>query len=78
MEEKEYIKIGSKIKYRGGFGFDPQTEAVVEGIDMSIYKHCKDFLHEVKKVRFDKRDYCLFYLSNEHWCYGEQIDEIVE
>ena len=26
---------------------------------------------------FSEREYCVFDLDNAHWCYGEQIDDIV-
>ena len=70
------IKAGTKVKYRGCFGMDAQTIVEVKYIQRSEYKRDK-YGVEVDSVPFSEREYCVFSLNNGHWCYGEQIVEIV-
>ncbi len=71
------IRIGTSVSYRGCFGIEKPTIVKVIGIKRSDYKRDKYGI-EVKEVPFDEREYCVFALDNGHWCYGEQIDKIVE
>lgn len=70
------IKAGTKVKYRGCFGMDAPTIVEVKYIQRSEYKRDK-YGVEVDSVPFSEREYCVFSLNNGHWCYGEQIVEIV-
>ena len=70
------IKVGSKILYRGCFGIDNPTTAIVEHIERSEYKRDK-YGKPVNEVPFSEREYCVFVLDNGHWCYGEQIDDVI-
>ena len=70
------IKEGSVVKYRGCFGIDKPTNATIQHIERSPYKRCK-YGEPVDSVPFAEREYCIFILDNRHWCYGEQIDEII-
>ena len=70
------IKVGSKVIYRPCFGLEPQTKVKVVYILQSEYKRCK-YGDEVQSIPFSKREYATFGLDNGHWCYGEQIDEVV-
>ena len=71
------IKIGTEVKYRACFGAEKPTNVVVTRIERSEYKRDK-YGEEVDSVPFEEREYCVFDLNNGHWCYGEQIDEIVD
>ena len=71
------IKIGSKVVYRGCFGTFPPKEAVVLGIAQSNYKRDKDG-YPVNYISFADREYATFDLDDGHWCYGEQIDSVIE
>lgn len=71
------IKIGTKVKYRGCFGTDKPSDVVVTHIERSEHKRDK-YGDEVDSVPFDEREYCVFDLDNGHWCYGEQIDKIID
>ena len=74
---KNIIKVGTIVQYRGGFGADAPTIVKVTSIEKSQYKRDK-YGKPVKSVPFAEKDYCVFTLDNHHWCYGEQIDSIVE
>ena len=55
---------------------DAPTIVEVKYIQRSEYKRDK-YGVEVDSVPFSEREYCVFSLNNGHWCYGEQIVEIV-
>lgn len=71
------IKAGSKIQYRGNFGMDKPTTAIVKQIERSKYKRDK-YGEIVPEIPFSEREHGVFVLDNCHWCYGEQIDEVIE
>ena len=71
------IEVGSKIKYRGNFGIDKPTIVIVERIERSKYKRDKHG-DVVPEIPFSEREYGVFCLDNNHWCYGEQIDDVIE
>ena len=77
LEKDKVIKVGSKIKYRGCFGMDAPTIVTVEHIERSKYKRSKDG-EVVPEIAFAERDYGVFCLDNSHWCYGEQIDDVID
>ena len=70
------IKKGTKVIYRPCFGIFEPIEVVVSYVQRSEYKRCK-YGNIVESVPFAEREYCVFGLSDGHWCYGEQIDNIV-
>lgn len=74
---KNIIKVGTIVQYRGGFGADAPTIVKVIGIEKSQNKRNKCG-KPVVSVPFAEKDYCVFDLDNGHWCYGEQVDSIVE
>lgn len=76
MTQIAIIKVGTKVRYRGCFGMDNPTEVTIEGIYRSDYKRDKEG-YPVYYIPFCLREYATFSLSNGHWCYGEQIDAIV-
>jgi len=70
------LKIGDKVSWRGGFGFDGPQNAKVEGIDIN----CQGGKHgdQVDEVDWSKvtRDNCVVSLNNGHWAYGNQIQPV--
>jgi hypothetical protein len=70
------IKVGTIVKYRGCFGMDKPTIVTVTHIERSEYKRDKWGV-EVQSIPFNEREYGVFILDNHHWCYGEQIDQII-
>ena len=72
---KEILK-GSEVMYRPCFGMFAPKLVRIDYIQKSSYKRCK-YGVLVDSVSFSDRDYCVFGLSDGHWCYGEQIDSVV-
>ena len=73
MANKNIIKIGSKVIYRGTFGMGYPEEVTIEGID-KCKKERDKYGDAVESIDWDMKNYGCFTLSNGHWCYGEQID----
>lgn len=76
MAKKE-IKIGSKVMYRGSFGMGSPEEVTIESIDKCKEERDK-YGDAVESIAWDMKNYGCFTLSNGHWCYGEQIDELLD
>ena len=76
MARKE-IKIGSKVLYRGTFGMGYPEEVTIEGID-KCKKERDKYGDAVESIDWDMKNYGCFTLSNGHWCYGGQIDSLLD
>ena len=76
MARKE-IKIGSKVIYRGNFGMGYPEEVTIEDID-KCKKERDKYGDSVESIDWDMKNYGCFTLSNGHWCYGEQIDSLLD
>ena len=76
MQEK-VIKVGSRVMYRGCFGVDPAKEAKIESITKALEKRSKDGC-STKSIDWDEKEYGCFILSDGHWCYGEQIVDLLD
>lgn len=76
-QTKKQIKVGSRVMWRGSWGKDPAVEATVKDIEETEEPHSKDG-HRVDSIDFDRRDYSIIVLDNCHWCYGEQIVEVLD
>lgn len=76
MEEK-VIKVGSRVMYRGCFGVDPAKEAKIESITKALEKRSK-YGCSTKSIDWDEKEYGCFILSDGHWCYGEQIVDLLD
>ena len=76
MQEK-VIKVGSRVMYRGCFGVDPAKEAKIESITKALEKRSKDGC-STKSIDWDEKEYGCFTLSDGHWCYGEQIVDLLD
>lgn len=76
MQEK-VIKVGSRVMYRGCFGVNPAKEAKIESITKALEKCSKDG-RSTKSIDWDEKEYGCFILSDGHWCYGEQIVDLLD
>ena len=77
MASKNIIKIGSKVMYRGLFGMGCPEKVTIESIDM-CEKEGDKYDDAVESIDWDMKNYGCFTLSNGHWCYGEQIDLLLD
>ena len=71
------IKIGSKVMWRGSRGSDPAVEATAERIEETQEPHEKDG-REVAFIDFEDRERSVIDLDNGHWCYGDQIVDVLD
>ena len=77
MANKNIIKIGSKVIYRGNFGMGCPEKVTIESIDM-CEKEGDKYGDAVESIDWDMKNYGCFTLSNGHWCYGWQIDLLLD
>ena len=77
MANKNIIKIGSKVMYRGSFGMGCPEKVTIESIDMCKKERDK-YGDAVESIDWGMKNYGCFTLSNGHWCYGEQIDSLLD
>ena len=77
MANKNIIKIGSKVMYRGSFGMGCPEKVTIESIDM-CEKEGDKYGDAVESIDWDMKNYGCFTLSNGHWCYGRQIDLLLD
>ena len=77
MASKNIIKIGSKVMYRGSFGMGCPEKVTIESIDM-CEKEGDKYGDAVESIDWDMKNYGCFTLSNGHWCYGGQIDLLLD
>ena len=77
MANKNIIKIGSKVIYRGNFGMGCPEKVTIESIDMCKKERDK-YGDAVESIDWGMKNYGCFTLSNGHWCYGEQIDLLLD
>lgn len=74
MAERQIIRKGTQVAYRGGFGSDAPKIAVVKSIEKTELPREK-YGDEVMEVTLD--DHFVLTLDNGHWCYSDQVDGIV-
>ena len=77
MTNKNIIKIGSKVMYRGSFGMGCPEKVTIKSIDMCEEEGDK-YGDAVESIDWDMKNYGCFTLSNGHWCYGGQIDSLLD
>ena len=77
MANKNIIKIGSKVMYRGSFGMGCPEKVTIESIGM-FEKDGEKYGDTVESIDWDMKNYGCFTLSNGHWCYGGQIDLLLD
>ena len=66
------LKIGSKVMWRGAWGFEPAEETTIESIELC--ENGDKYGVPIDDCNEDNYLDCVFNLSNGHWCYGDQID----
>jgi hypothetical protein len=74
MANKNKLKVGDKVMWRGGFGNDAPKEAVVESIELC--KAGEKYGNSVDEVSWNKKDRIVVDLDSGHWAYGRQISPI--
>ena len=74
---KKVIKVGSRVMWRGSWGSDPAVEATVESIEKTSAPHEKEGT-SVQSIDFNRRDCSVIDLDNGHWCYGDQIVDVLD
>ena len=77
MANKNIIKIGSKVIYRGTFGMGYPEEVTIDGISKCEFEGDKNGT-PIDEIPFDEKDNCIFDLDNRHWCYGKQIHGVID
>ena len=77
MANKNIIKIGSKVMYRGSFGMGCPEKVTIRSIDMCEEEGDK-YGGAVESIDWGMKNYGCFTLSNGHWCYGGQIDLLLD
>ena len=77
MANKNIIKIGSKVMYRGSFGMGCPEKVTIESID-KCKKERDKYGDAVDSIDWGMKNYGCFTLSNGHWCYGMQIDLLLD
>ena len=75
MAEQRII-MGQKVKYH--LRYERRLrEAIVMSIDRTRSPHEKYGGRAVLSIPFSEREYALVCLSDDHWCFGDQITEIL-
>ena len=74
MSNKNILKIGDKVMWRGGFGTEAPKEAVVESIE--ICEEGGKYGEPVDEVSWAKKNRIVVDLDNGHWARGSQISPI--
>ena len=77
MANKNIIKIGTKVKWSGSWNTDPEQEVIVESISKCEFEGDKNGT-PIDEIPFDEKNNCIFDLDNRHWCYGKQIDSLLD
>ena len=77
MANKNIIKIGSKVIYRGNFGMGCPEKVTIKSID-KCKKERDKYGDAVESIDWGMKNYGCFTLSNGHWCYGGQIDSLLD
>ena len=77
MVNDKFIKIGSKVSYKGAWGSMPEKEVIIEGIEKCLEEGMKEG-EPVDEIDWSEKDYGVYDLSDGHWCYGYQIVSLIE
>ena len=77
MANKNVIKIGTKVTWSGSWNTEPEQEVIVEGISKCEFDGDKGGT-PIDEIPFEEKDNCVFELDNAHWCYGNQIHDVID
>ena len=74
---KNWLKVGDKVTWRGGFGAEPPLPATVESIE--VCRNGEKYGDHVEKVLWDtvkghKKTVIVTFSDNDHWARGSQIE----
>jgi hypothetical protein len=71
--QKDYLRVGDTVKWRGGFGNDAPKDAKIESIE--VCPNGSKYGTQVDKIEWSKVNArnVVIDLDNRHWCYGTQI-----
>lgn len=75
MDSNKIVKVGMKVKYHGSFGYGPAE--VVRILQMEYCPDGDKYGEEITEIPFDQLHLCTLILSNKHWAYGNQVEEII-
>ena len=70
------VKVGMQVNYRGSWGTGPLKTATIIGIELCESEHEKYGIATEQVYAKDLRRCCVD-LSDNHWAYGYQIEEIL-
>lgn len=75
----KFVRVGDKVMWRGCFGSDQPQVAVVEHMEVTQHPRSK-YGEPVQCAPMDavRANRVIFTLTNGHWCYAEQIGEVLE
>lgn len=77
MVNGDFIKVGSKVSYKGAWGTLPEKEVTIVDIEQCEEKGSK-YGAPVDDIAWEEKDYGVFGLSDGHWCYGYQIVSLIK
>ena len=77
MGQGNFIKIGSKVSYKGAWGSQPEKEVTIIGIEKCAREGMKEG-KPVGSISWESKDYGVYDLSDGHWCYGYQIVKLIK
>ena len=75
--EKNIIKIGTKVSYKGAWGTKPEKEAIVKAMQI-CEKEGEKYGDDTDEIPWYEKNYGVYDLSDGHWCYGYQIVSIIK
>lgn len=70
------VKVGMKVVYRGSWGTGPRATAEILDMELCESEHEK-YGEPVSEVSIKDLRRCCLDLSDNHWAYGYQIEEII-
>ena len=72
------VGIGDVVRYRGDFGMGDQRVATIQNIEVCEYGEKYGYkVDEIDEFEL-KNGNVLVDLDDERWCYGRQIDEVIQ
>lgn len=77
QRETGQIKVGSRVLYRGSWGSKLPKEATVTAIEETEEPGEKSGCPR-EQIAFSRRECSCIDLDDGHWCYGDQIDAVLD
>lgn len=77
LEASQFLKVGDRVEWRGGWGHDSPQIAVVESIDE--VEPGEKYGNAVQAMPWHMvKERAVVSLDNHHWAYGRQIEPLKE